>query len=313
MFNALSLSTDQLLTLVEVARHGSLHAASAALFITEQGVRNRLIAMERELGVELYRKARGVRRGEILTKQGRTLLPHVIQLLEQAGALRDLCAGTVAPQEIHLASSQYLSTYLLIDVIQQFHEIEPDIRVWLSVRAERDIEQALLTNPDLAFGVAAPYELSAELTFTHLFSMSWSVIAPMGHALAKRGPIRLRELVDQPLILYERGSTGRQHVLEAFAKSGISPRIEMEATTTDLVVRMVAAGLGVALVPLLPSGVVTAGQNVHVRKLVESVRPIESGLLLRRGEKLSVVSQRFIDFVQRKELKRRGRAKTGAQ
>lgn len=304
-----SISTDQLKALLEVARHGSLHSAAETLFITEQGVRNRLISLEQQLGTEVYRKARGARRGEILTKAGRTLLPHVIRLLEQADGLRDLCAKSSAVQEVHLASSQYLSTYLLIDVIRRFHGVEPGIRVWLSVRTERDIEQALLTNPDLAFGVAAPYELSPELTYSHLFSMSWSVITPHRHALAKRSPIRLAELTDQPLILYERGSTGRQHIMEAFSQAGVSPRVEMEATTTDLVVRMVAAGLGVAIVPLLPSGAVTRGHDVHVRKLVETVRPIDSGLLLRRGDKLSAASQRFIDFVQKDVPKKGGAAR----
>lgn len=294
----LSLSTDQLMALVEVARQGSLHSAAATLFITEQGVRNRLIALEQQLGVEVYRKARGARKGEILTKAGRTLLPHVIRLVEQAAELRAMCADTSAVQEVHLASSQYLSTFLLIDVIRRFHAVEPGIRVWLSVRTERDIEQALLTNPDLAFGVAAPYELSPDLTYTHLFSMSWSVITPLKHQLATRGAINLCELQDQPLILYERGSSGRQHVMEAFQKAGVSPRVEMEATTTDLVVRMVSAGLGIAIVPLLPSGAVTRGHDVHIRELVETVRPIDSGLLLRRGDKLSPASQRFIDFVQ---------------
>lgn len=298
MADPLSLSTDQLTALVEVARHGSLHSAAATLFITEQGVRNRLIALEQQLGVEVYRKARGARKGEILTKAGRTLLPHVIRLLEQTAELRDLCTESSSVQEVHLASSQYLATYLLIDVIRRFHAVEPNIRVWLSVRTERDIEQALLTNPDLAFGVAAPYELSPELSYTHLFSMSWSVITPLKHKLAKRGPVRLADLREQPLILYERGSSGRQHVMEAFQKARVTPRVEMEATTTDLVVRMVAAGLGVAIVPLLPSGAVTRGHDVHIRKIVEAVRPIDSGLLLRRGDKLSPASQRFIDFAQ---------------
>src|SRR5687768_2796078 len=54
-----SLSTDQLAALVELHQQGSLRAAAETLFITEQGVRNRLVALEERLGVELYRKRRG--------------------------------------------------------------------------------------------------------------------------------------------------------------------------------------------------------------------------------------------------------------
>ena len=54
-----SLSTDQLSAFVELARLGSLRAAAARLVISEQGLRNRLLALEQRLGVQLYRKSRG--------------------------------------------------------------------------------------------------------------------------------------------------------------------------------------------------------------------------------------------------------------
>ena len=57
-----SLSTDQVAAFVELAKQGSLREAAKGLHITEQGVRNRLLALEQRLGVELYQKRRGVRR-----------------------------------------------------------------------------------------------------------------------------------------------------------------------------------------------------------------------------------------------------------
>jgi len=302
---AVSVSLDHLTALAEVARHGSLRAAAAALYITEQGVRNRLIALEHELGVELYRKARGIRRGEILTAAGRALLPETVRLLEQAAALRDVVQQADTQRDVHIAASQYLSTYILIDAIRQFHEQQPQIRVWLSVRTERDIEQALLSNPELAFGVAAPYEMSPEINYQHLFSMSWSLITPQRHPLARRTGLALADLQDHPLIVFERGSTGRQHVLDAFIRRGLAPRVEMEATTTDLVVRMVAAGLGIAIVPLLPDGAVTRGQGVRVKSLSDDIRPIDSGLLTRRGDRQSEPTRMFAEFI-RSEVERRG-------
>ena len=293
-----SPSLDQLATLVEVARHGSLRAAAKSLFITEQGVRNRLITLEEVLGRELYYKARGVRVGEILTPDGKRLLPEAQQILEKARGLKEILDQRAATREIHIASSQYLSTYLLIDAIGRFHQLEPEIRVWLSVRTERDIEQALLSNPDLSFGVAAPYEPSPELTYRHLFSMTWSAIVPHRHVLVGKKTLRLADLLDHPLILFERGSTGRQHVMEAFTRLDLSPRVEMEATTTDLIVRMVAARMGVAIVPLLPSGVVTQGHKVTVLSLADEIRSIDSGLLIRRGEQLNESSRRFAEFVR---------------
>jgi DNA-binding transcriptional LysR family regulator len=293
----LSLSTDQLAALVELARQGSLRAAAEALFVTEQGLRSRLLALEERLGVELYRKSRGVRRTTPLTPQGELLLPKAMELLERAGELRELVTDVARVREIHVVASQYLIAYALIDAVRRFHAAQPNIRVRLSARTEQQIEEALLRDPDVSIGVAAPYEASPELTYLHLFSMPWSLIAPARRRMPA-GVWTLERLAEEPLIFYERGSTGRQHVVDAFARAGLSPRVEMEATNTDLIVRMVAAGLGVSIVPLMPTGVVTRGHRVRDYPLGNLFRPIDSGILLRKGDVLSAPCRRFVDFVQ---------------
>ena len=86
-------------------------------------------------------------------------------------------------------------------------------------------------------------------------------------------------------------------MIEAFRRAGIMPHVDMEATTTDLIVRMVEAGLGVSIVPLLPSGVVTRGRRVAIRDLGTQIRPIDSGILVRKGHSLSEAAQTFVEFV----------------
>src|SRR5438128_9248013 len=108
----LSLSTDQVAAFVELARQGSLRAAASMLHITEQGVRNRLLALEKRLRVELYRKSRGVRHASPLTEQGRRFLPHALAFLERADQLAELL-GEPQQHEIHVAATQYLIFYVL--------------------------------------------------------------------------------------------------------------------------------------------------------------------------------------------------------
>ncbi len=292
-----SLSTDQVAAFVEMARLGTLREAALALHITEQGVRNRLLELESRLRVELYRKARGPRRGPMLTEHGRRFLPHAIAFLDRARDLFDICTGVSAPQEIHVAATQYLILYVLIDAVNRFHKAFPKIRVRLSNRTEQEIELDLVQNPEVALGVAAPYETPPALTYRHLFSMDWSLITPSRHPLLRRGSVSLEDLCDLPLILFERGSTGRQHVMDAFHGQGMSPRVNMETTNTEITVRMVEAGLGVSIVPLLPGGVVTRGRRVGVRSLGTLIRPIHSGILTRRNDILSPASQAFIRFL----------------
>lgn len=104
-----SLSTDQLVAFVELARQGSLRAAAERLHISEQGVRGRLIALESRLGVSLYHKSRGIRTRTPLTAQGQQFLPHATSLIEQCDRLTHLFTDSdEQQQEVHLVASQYL-------------------------------------------------------------------------------------------------------------------------------------------------------------------------------------------------------------
>jgi DNA-binding transcriptional LysR family regulator len=293
-----SLSTDQVAAFVELARHGSLRAAADTLHLTEQGVRNRLIALEERLRVELYRKSRGPRRAHPLTEPGRKFLPHALAFLDRARQMAEAFNETAEPREIHVAATQYLILYVLIDAVRRFHRAYPHIRVRLSNHKEQEIEEALLSDPDLALGVAAPYETSAGLDYIHLFSLDWSLVTPKNHPLLRKHKIGLEDLIDLPLILFERGSTGRQHVIDAFHGAGLSPRIDMETTNTEITLRMVEAGLGVSIVPLPPGGgSVTRGRRIGRRGLEGMIRPIHSGILVRRGEQLAPAAEAFRRFL----------------
>jgi DNA-binding transcriptional LysR family regulator len=293
-----SLSTDQVAAFVELARRKSLRQAARELHLTEQGVRNRLVALEGRVGAELYRKQRGPRRGGLLTDAGRRFLPHAVAFLDRAWQLGELFAGPVSPREIHVAATQYLIAYVLIDAVRRFHAAHPHVQVRLSTRTEREIEDEVRQDPDVAMGVAAPYDPAADLEYRHLFSLEWGLVAPPRHRLLRKRPLTLADLADAPLILFEWGSTGRQHVIDAFHGAGLSPRVEMETTTTEVIVRMVEAGLGVSVVPLMPGGAVTRGHKVGVRSLAGQIRPIHSGVLTRRGEPLSAAARAFVDFLR---------------
>lgn len=292
------LSTDQVAAFVELARQGQIRSIAGTLGITEQGVRSRLLALEAQLGVELYRKSRGPRRSTPLTDQGRRFLPHALAFLERAHELCRAFELETGGLEVRVAASQYLTRYVLIDVLGRFRREAPDIHVRVSTMKEREVEETLLRDPEVAFGLAAPYEPSPDLTYHELFAMNWSLIAARGRLGKAKRALRLEDLASEPLILYERGSTGRQHVLDAFNERGLVPRVALETTSTETVVSMVEAGLGLSIVPLLPSGAVTRGRRVDVHPLAASIRPIHSGVLLRKGETPASPTARLIEFTR---------------
>src|SRR5690349_6927275 len=134
-----SLSTDQVAAFIELARQGSLRAAAEKLFISEQGVRSRLLSLERRLGVELYKKSRGVRRNAPLTPQGQRFLTHAEAFLDRATQLANLFAEEPQSQEVQIVASQYLIAYALIDAVRRFHRAFPKIHVRISACTEHEI------------------------------------------------------------------------------------------------------------------------------------------------------------------------------
>jgi DNA-binding transcriptional LysR family regulator len=295
----LSVSTDQVAAFVELARSGSLRLAAQALVISEQGLRSRLLTLEKRIGAELYHKARGIRRGSPLTAAGRRFLPHAEAFLERARDLTELFSDDPLGRELHVAASQYLVLYVLVDVLRRFHAAHPHIHINISVKSEHEIEEALREDPNVVLGIAAPHESSTDLEYVHLFSLDWKLITPARHRLLSKKRVRLADLAEEPLILFERGSTGRQHVIDGFHLQGLTPRVETETTNTEIIVRMVEAGFGVSIVPLLPNGAVTKGRRVGICELGDQIRPIHSGILFRKGTALTAAAREFVAFLTR--------------
>ena len=66
--------------------------------------------------------------------------------------------GMAGSREAHVAATEYLILYVLIDAVRRFHASHPGVRVRLSTRTEAEVEATLLRDPDVDLGVAAPYE-----------------------------------------------------------------------------------------------------------------------------------------------------------
>jgi DNA-binding transcriptional LysR family regulator len=81
-------------------------------------------------------------------------------------------------------------------------------------------------------------------------------------------------------------------------------RANEDGSGTAVSVTLVEAGLGVSIVPLLPNGAVTKGRRVVIRSLAKQIRPIQSGVLLRRGEELSAASKALISLLEPPRLRR---------
>lgn len=243
-------------------------ATRAAVERIERGLGARLLIVRPDGGVEA-------------TAFGTRMIPRLRRWLEDTEALAGALADPAADAELRVLSSHYLATYLLIERLAEFRRTRPAARVRLSVRTEAQIVAALRHDPGCAIAFCAPQEFPEDLDYRHWFSMDWWLVVPSDHRLADRDDVSLAVLADEPLIVFEIGSTGRGQQFEAFRRAGFTPRIAMQATTTSLVIDMVEAGLGLSIVPLLPSGRVTRGRRVTALRIADRFDRIDTGYFVR--------------------------------
>ena len=233
---------------VAVARRRHFGRAAEDLYVTQSAVSQQVRRLETELGLALFtRTAKGVE----LTPAGSALLAHAEAILadvagaraamdEHAGALRGAVRVAVATGD----------GMRLAPALARFHDDHPGIRVTLrqggldqvlALLRESSVEIALacLREPSLPSGLAAE-PLGAE-------PLVLAVAA--GDPLAGARDVELADLRERPFILAEPGTALRGLVLDAFAEVGFTPVPLFEASDPALACSLVAAGLGVAIVP----------------------------------------------------------------
>ncbi len=229
-----------------------LHFGRAAerLHIAQPPLSQQIRALERELGVQLF--VRSTRRVE-LTAAGRAYLRRVVPILDgvddagrQVRRIEDGTEGQLAIGCVGSATYSLLPQFVralraelpLVDVSVRGEMLAP---AQLAALEAGDIDIALLRPPVAAPGVQA----------TLLRRDRLLVALPAGHELAARDRLSIGDLRDADFIAHvgQGRSVMGELVTTLAAKAGFRPRIRQEVEETSTLVTLVAAGLGVAIVP----------------------------------------------------------------
>src|SRR5256885_570107 len=242
----------------EVARQGSFTAAANALRYTQSAVSRQIAALESDTGAALFdRVPRGVR----LTDEGRCLLGHaevVLGRLDAArrdlAALRDLDVG-----RLRIGAFATADAALVPRAMAAFHARYPEVRLSLAEGLSPvQISQLRAGELDIAL-ISVPPGRSLDtdgLELTHLLDDPMLVALPREHRLARRRTLRLAELGGENWIA---GWQNPEDTLLATAlPAGFEPEIRYVVPGWSAKLGLVAAGLGVTLVPGLAAGTARA-------------------------------------------------------
>jgi DNA-binding transcriptional LysR family regulator len=234
----------------------TLHFGRAALRlnIAQPPLSQQIRVLEEELGAQLFE--RGNRRVE-LTPAGKALLPEARALLAQADRVSTVAAraqrGEIGELRVGLTGSAAF-TELIPRLILTYRRRFPDVHLRIEELTTQEQLTALLEQRlDVAIvrGISAP-DLPPTLRATRLFEDSLVVALPHQHRLAgDEKPLSIGALADEAFVMYPRESgTGvYDQIISLCRQAGFAPRIGQEAHAAATIVGLVAAGLGVSLVP----------------------------------------------------------------
>ncbi|MER7107931.1 LysR family transcriptional regulator [Streptomyces sp. NPDC000229] len=230
-----------------VARHEHVTRAAHDLGVPQSTLSRAMVRLEQDLGVSLFaRKGRTVS----LTPAGRTFLASAERALAEversADAVRadaDPSAGRVAFGFLHTMGSETVP-----ELIRAFRVDHPKVRFTLVQNyGEAMIER--LRAGDLDLCLTSPVPDAPDLVARRLDEQRLRLVVPDDHRLATRKRVRLAEAADETFVTLEPGY-GLRRITDALcAEAGFNPRIAFEGEEAETLRGLVAAGLGVALLP----------------------------------------------------------------
>lgn len=235
--------------LVALADHRHFGRAAAASFVSQPTLSTQLKKLEDELGVTLIERA--PRRvmltpvGLDIAERARHIVAEVEQLKESARRTLDPEAGTV-----RLGLFPTLAPYLLPHVVPRIRARFPQLELLL-VEEKTEVVLRMLREGRLDAGVLALPLHDDQLHVEPLFEEPFLLAVPKSHRWANRDRLRVDEIVSESLLLLEDGHCLRDQALDVCHLSGAVEKTGFRATSLETLRQMVAANVGVTLLPAL--------------------------------------------------------------
>jgi LysR family hydrogen peroxide-inducible transcriptional activator len=268
--------------LVAVADHRHFGHAAEACFVSQPTLSTQIKKLEAELGVELVeRNPRNV----MLTPVGEDVVERARVMLHEADDIAEIARRAKDPESgsIRIGLFPTLAPYLLPHVVPQVHERFPNLELLL---VEEKTEEVLRRVRDgrLDAGVLALPVHDESLHQEPLFVEDFVLAVPREHALAKDdAPVPASVLVGESVLLLEEGHCLREQALAVCDLAGASERNGFRATSLETLRQMVAADVGVTLLPnLAVQTPVPSSPDVHLLPFSEPVPHREIAMFWRK-------------------------------
>ena len=293
------MELHELRAFAAVAACRSFTQAAESLFVTQPAVTRQIASLEAKLRTRLFeRLGRSVR----LTSAGEALRGYATEILRLAAeaerAVGDVTAG--AAGRLAVGASSTAATYVLPRYLRAFREAWPGVDLSVHTGASAQVAEMVIGGA-VDLGVVTGFQQQPGLIGIPLAEYPTGVVVFPGHPLAVGGArtVRAADLAGCPLILMEEGTNLRTYVDRLLSAAGVDERVSMELDNVEAIKKMIEAGLGISLLPL-----VTVEAEVQAGRLValtlEDVPNAQRRItaIHRQDKYLSTVLKAFLAVLQ---------------
>ncbi|MCU1620371.1 MAG: Transcriptional regulator, LysR-family [Modestobacter sp.] len=235
----------QLEHFLAVVEEGSFTRAAGRVYMVQSSLSASLLALERELGTELFIRGR---RGAELTDAGRALVPPARAALEQIERARDAVADV---QDLLRGTVRIavVATPRIVDVVETLHRFQgqhPGVHVQ-AIPTDAKNMAALVTDGQVDFAITPRVDRTTPaLCFEALVSTPLVLVCPAGHRLAGARDVDPRDVIDESIIDLPRECQSRQLFDRVLEEQGLRRQVRLEVDNWLGVLAMVQRGTGIS-------------------------------------------------------------------
>lgn len=287
----------QLEYLVAVGQAGSVTLAAERMNVSAPSISTALAQLEDELGLPLF--FRKHTQGMTVTPAGREIIREAIATLAAARTLSNLAEdfhGTIKGS-LNLGCLLTFAQILVPRLRRSFIDLHPDVAFHQIETHQAALIKGML---DGTLDVALTYDLALppDLTFIDLGKLPPFVTVPAGHPLTRLETVTIADLAGYPLVLLDLPYS-TDYFLSLFEKAGVKPQIAERSGDMGVVRALVANGFGFSITNFRPvTDMAPDGGKLAFLPLAGPTRPMQIGLLCRKGAGSSMTVQAFIDHAK---------------
>jgi len=284
----------QLMYFVEVVKQKSMTRASEKLHISQPALSKGIKSLEEEIGMTLINRSNKTHE---LTDAGQIVYEYaqkiMAQMDEMATTLHDMT--NLARGSITIGIPPMIGSLFFPKVIVAFHKPYPNIHINIkeygAAKVVKSVEEG-----EFEIGIAVlPLTDESSFNVFHLVSEEIKLIVNEQHKLADRNQVHMKELKEEEFIFYSEEFALYEMMKRGFINEGFEPNIIFKSSQWDFMIEIVAANLGISM---LPESICSRTTNNQVRFMdLKPVTNWQLAVITKKDRYLSVAGRRFIDFI----------------